>query len=62
MINAAFFEAGVAVAIMRGTIRQLNANTSPTRVWRQIDDSITELGGVPPFETLSVHDGHVQRA
>lgn len=61
MIKAAFFEDGVAFTIMTGTVRQLNANTSPTRVWRQIDSAIELIEDVPDLEELEVHPGFVQR-
>lgn len=61
VIKAAFFEGGVAIKIKTGTARQLNANTSPTIVWRQIDEGVNDIGEVPPFETLPVHELHVQR-
>lgn len=61
MIKAALFESGVAVRLMSGTPRQLNANTSPTRVWRQVLGDVSDLSEVPSFDSLPVHPDHVQR-
>lgn len=62
VIHAAIFEGSTPVMIITGTARQLNANTSPTRVWRQVPDDVKHILDVPAFETLPVHPDFEQRA
>ena len=62
MINAALFEGTTPVMILNGTAKQLNANTSPTRVWRPIPDDVKHVLDVPAVETLPIHPDFEQRA
>lgn len=54
-IYAALFEAGTPVAFLSGSIRQMNANVSPTRTWRELSRDIRALEDVPPLESLPPH-------
>lgn len=61
MIRAALFEGTTPVMLLKGSALQLNANTSPTRVWKEVSVSVKKLADVPPFAELPDHPEMVQR-
>lgn len=60
-MKAAIYVDGVARQIIKGSSAQLNANTGPNKVWREIPPEVVTLSQVPPLESLDPHPDFVQR-